>query len=108
MIVHEQFSTDQKSFYEIPISELSSGSLDIPSGSCRISGTVFSLPAYAPVIGDGAFRLWVERIGTGADYFLDRFAVSIIGLHGLPSDSILVAWRDAIGDPIHVLRHVRE
>lgn len=106
MLSHSQRGTHGTVFYEPIIVDNGNGTLTCPAGLFWMRGMAYPLAAYTPVIGTGPFRLWVEAVGTSADYFLDLLLAAPPVSFGTGIGSHIVAWRDTATDDLHLLRSV--
>ena len=106
--VHPQRSDHNRIWFDLAVADNQDGTLSVPGGSFWVQGKQYSLSAYRPNVGTGAFRLWVEKTSSGADYLLDLTQEAQPVGFGEGVGAALVAWRDSPGGEIHLLRSVRD
>ena len=107
MIVHTQRARRDNYFYEPQIAyDPNGGLLTLPSGTLWIRDQALTIPALFEPVGGELVRVWLEPITpTSVDYLIDKtmegeaVAFPEIG-------RLVIAWRERIGDDLHVLRHV--
>lgn len=105
MKTHSQTTDKSRVFFKPKIEILQNGDVFCPAGDIWITGQQYALPefSFSPVVGK--FKLYVEKVDSGADYLLDQTG------YGIPVNFqsvgfLPVCWRDFKGDDIHVLSHV--
>ena len=104
MITHAQRSSRDKVWFDLPVS-FDGTILSIPAGTVWADCAEYAVPIFTPTVGTSAFGLFIERVGSSADYALDltgEGTVTPFRPQVLPK----VVWRDAEGQDIHLLRHV--
>ena len=106
--IHPQRSDHQRIWFDLAVADNQDGTLSVVGGNFWVQGKQYSLAAYRPNVGSGAFRLWVEKTASGADYLLDLTQEAQPVGFGEGVGAMLVAWRDTQGGEIHLLRSVRD
>ena len=106
MKLHKQISDRSRVWFDLVVVDNGDGTLSIPAGSCWVHGFQYALSTYSPNLGSSQFRLWVEQTEGGADYLLDLTMEALPQSFGEGIGAILVAWKDAPADQVHVLRSI--
>lgn len=108
MQIHPQRSAQSRLWFDAEVTDNGNGTITIPATSFWLHGAEYELTEYAPDVGAGPFRIWVEKTSGGADYLLDTTGYAEPESFGAGTGSPLVVWRDEAGGDIHVLRSVSD
>ena len=104
MKIVEQRSDRDRGWYDAEI--VQDGTvLQIPATTFWLRNVGYELAAYAPDVGEGAFRILVEKTEAGADYLLDLTGEAEPESFGEGIGAFLLAWR-VVGAELSVLRSV--